>query len=474
MRSLRIPSGVWDWRGTGLVLVVLLAPLVTAATLTPGSDPVAAVVGGRSLFVGTATLAAGVFLYLHWRLTGSDTTGWMALLLAVAAIPGLALGGFALTHPDVSDSQRTWLVVFRVALVGGLLVALVLSPRFPLRVDPLGTGLLVGLGVACARQLVLAQAEPLPAPPVLELLPALVVAALTVVIALRVSRLDLPRWARTRVGAGLVLFGVGSVAGDVPALVTAVVGAALLAATAVAVLHAAIEAEKEQLAELNDRLHRAESGRREDRARLHEIDATVAGIASAQRLMHDGLAADRTDALTRMVHAEVERLQRLLAARGPAQRREVDLDEVVGQIVAAHRARGRAVSWEPSGVRAVGRADDIAEIVNVLLENAAVHGGPGPATVRVETDTVGAGVRVTVADQGPGVPAELRDRVFDWGLSRPGSPGQGIGLHVAGELAHELGGRLELLHTLRGAAFALDLPAAPREVAARGHVARAS
>jgi signal transduction histidine kinase len=285
---------------------------------------------------------------------------------------------------------------------------------------------------------------------------------------------QLPRWARGQVVAGILLLGLGSAVGGIVALPIGLVGAVLLAGTAAAVLHRAIAAEKHEVEDLHLQLHTVELGVREDRARMHEIDATVAGIASAQRLMSDGLVADRADALAAMMSAEVERLQRLVADRMPSRQRSIDLDEVVGQIVLSHLARGRVVLWQPSGLRAMGRADDIAEVVNVLLENAAVHGGPDAVSVRVARDLDGLGVTVTVSDQGPGIAPELRERLFDWGVSRPGSPGQGIGLHVAADITHELGGRLELLPTAIGASFAMHLPAVPQEVSADDRVARAS
>jgi signal transduction histidine kinase len=171
--------------------------------------------------------------------------------------------------------------------------------------------------------------------------------------------------------------------------------------------------------------------------------------------------------------AEVERLQRLVGG-GVRTRRAVDRDVVIGLIVVSHLARGRVVDWQPSSLRALGRADDIAEVVNVLLDNAAVHGGPDAATVRVTRDPDHDAVVVTVADQGPGIAPDVRARLFDWGVSRPGSPGQGIGLHVAADLARELGGRLELVPSETGASFAFHLPAAVQEVIADASVARAS
>jgi signal transduction histidine kinase len=453
----------------------MLVPVLATLTLVPDGDVVATASRARSLLVGTATLAAGVFLYLHWRITANATTGWLSLLLAVAAVPGLALGAFSLTHLETVETQAGWVFAFRVGIVVGLIGTVWASRRRPLRGDPLAIGLVVGLAIACGRHAVLLEAPALPSPAAHDLLRITVLVALACVLAGSLFRLEgFPHWARVRIAAAMVLLGVSSAVGGVVALTTGLLGAVLLAGTAAAVLHLAIEAEKKQVEELHLRLRTVEVGLREDRARLHEIDATVAGIASAQRLINDGLTADRTDALAAMMRAEVERLQRLVADRVPSQRRSVDLDDVIGQIVLSHLARGRVVVWQPSGLRAMGRADDIAEVVNVLLENAAVHGGPDAVSVGVARDLDGHGVTVTVTDQGPGIAPELRDRLFDWGVSRPGSPGQGIGLHVAADITHELGGRLELLPTATGASFAVHLLAVPLEVSADERVARAS
>ena len=474
MKALRIPIGVWNWRGTALVLALLLAPLLVALTLVPDGDVLTTASNARGLVVGMGTLSAGAFLYIYWRITANDTAGWLALLLSFAAVPGLALGAFALAGQDVA-AQSGWLFAFRVAVLGGMLAIVLSSRSVSLRGDPMAIGLLAGLVFAGVRHLVLVQAPALPTPPGFSVFPVAVLGGLAIALAVAVYRLDeLPRWLRARIALGVLLLVVGSTLGGLVGLPTGVVGAVLLAGTTAAVLHQAIDEEKREVDDLHVRLQAFETGLRKDRARLHEINATVAGIASAQRLMADGLTSDRSEALASMMRAEVERLQRLVGDRGPTRRRSVDLDEVIGQIVLSHLARGRLVIWEPSGVRALGRADEIAEVVNVLLENAAVHGGPDAVSVRATHDPDGPGVTVVVSDQGPGVPAQLRDRVFDWGVSRPDSPGQGIGLHVAADIARQLDGRLELVSTPTGATFALHLPAAAQGVSKSEPVAAAS
>lgn len=469
MRSLRVPGGVWTWRGTSLVLVLILVPLGAALGLGPDVDVVASSAGALNLVIGTALVAGAVFLYLHWRITSSEPSGWVTLVLAWAAVPRLAMGGFSLTHAELAERQTSWLLLFRVVLVLLLTGTVLISRRVRLRVDPLAAGLLAGLAYAGVRHLVLLKAAPLGSSsaddPMVILLRGLFALGLGIAV---LQLVELPAWIRYRVAAGLTLLGVGSAVTDAVGLVLVLVGAVLMAGTGAAALYDAIDDEKRTVAALHERLESVEVGLREDRALLHEIDATVAGIASAQQLIHDAPPHERDEDLRAMVRAEVERLQRLASHRTPNRRRTVDLDEIVGQIVLAHTARGRQVRWEPSGLRALGRADDIAEVVNVLLENAFVHGGPGPVTVEAATGPADEDVTVTVSDRGPGVAPGLRDRLFDWGVSRPGSPGQGIGLHAAAEIARDLQGRLELLPTAEGAAFALHLPVARAEVSTPG------
>ncbi len=106
-------------------------------------------------------------------------------------------------------------------------------------------------------------------------------------------------------------------------------------------------------------------------------------------------------------------------------------------------------------------ADQIAleQIFGNLLGNAleAVAGGNG--RIRVSTAQVEGGVEAIVEDDGPGVPAELRARLFS-PFSTGRESGTGLGLYISRSLAEEAGGALELLEEGPGARFRLRLPAA--------------
>ena len=158
-----------------------------------------------------------------------------------------------------------------------------------------------------------------------------------------------------------------------------------------------------------------------------------------------------------MLACEIGRLERLVGER-PTELSEVDLDGAIWPLVTAHRARGHRVQWEPNGLLAAGRADDVAEVVNILLSNAATHAPQ--ATARIEVREVDGSVEIAVSDSGPGVSRAVSANLFEWGARGPASPGQGIGLNVARRLMSEQHGYLEVVTRPRGGStFVVGLPA---------------
>ncbi|MFL5302897.1 MAG: sensor histidine kinase, partial [Anaeromyxobacteraceae bacterium] len=134
-------------------------------------------------------------------------------------------------------------------------------------------------------------------------------------------------------------------------------------------------------------------------------------------------------------------------------------------------ARGTVESLEPvaagAGVRLeVSSARDVVaevdpvrfgQVLSNLLSNAIRHSPPG-GLVRVEVEA-GSALRVTVSDEGPGVPEALRATLFDRFRqgSRPGAAG--LGLFIARELVQLHGGGLSLEDSGGpGARFVVELP----------------
>jgi len=82
--------------------------------------------------------------------------------------------------------------------------------------------------------------------------------------------------------------------------------------------------------------------------------------------------------------------------------------------------------------------------------------------VRVRAD--GAFAFVEVEDSGPGIPAELRTRIFEPFFSTKGESGNGLGLWISSEIARMHGGELAALPGARGALFRLSFPLPPSAV----------
>jgi CheY-like chemotaxis protein/two-component sensor histidine kinase len=104
---------------------------------------------------------------------------------------------------------------------------------------------------------------------------------------------------------------------------------------------------------------------------------------------------------------------------------------------------------EVEGAAAVGHV-----LTNLLLN--ALAFGPAGSAIRVTLETDAQALRVTVADEGPGVAPDLVHALFDGCTGRPG--GAGIGLRHAREMARRLGGDLAHVPSAVGARFELRLP----------------
>jgi len=101
----------------------------------------------------------------------------------------------------------------------------------------------------------------------------------------------------------------------------------------------------------------------------------------------------------------------------------------------------------------------IEQVVSNLLENAITYGNHTPIDVSVEADA--AAVVLNVSDQGPGIAAEDRIRIFDrFTRGRPNGRGHGLGLglYIARTIVHAHGGKIELKDSERGAHFQVRLP----------------
>lgn len=214
----------------------------------------------------------------------------------------------------------------------------------------------------------------------------------------------------------------------------------------------------------------------------HELKTPLSALREGVALLDDGVAGPLTDNQrevarilrdnTAALQRRIEDLLRFNAAAFAAQRlvrRPVDVAALVRTLADEQqlqwRARGLALTLPQQPVQAEVDAALLGSAIGNLLSNAIRYSPPG-GRIEVALQTTGDTLRIEVADQGPGVPADERERVFEpffRGQLQPegGLAGTGIGLSIVAETAAAHGGRARLLppqaaHT--GARFCIELP----------------
>ncbi len=210
------------------------------------------------------------------------------------------------------------------------------------------------------------------------------------------------------------------------------------------------------------------------RESAHQLGTPLTSLAGWIERLKGG--ADGAVDVARHLDADYERLDRV-ARRferigQPPRREAVDLAAVVDAVAAYFRPRlptlANRISLEvtagdgeaPASAEVTGDALLLEWALEALVKNAvdALQGRGG--SIRLAVRGGPDDVVVTVADDGPGVPRELRHRVFDAGATTK-ARGWGLGLALARRIVEEgHGGRLTLESTPEGggACFALRLP----------------
>jgi signal transduction histidine kinase len=145
-----------------------------------------------------------------------------------------------------------------------------------------------------------------------------------------------------------------------------------------------------------------------------------------------------------------------------ARRREpVDLvataRSAVAEIAPLAVASGYELGLSSASERLVVQGDPyaVSRALTNLLGNAIAHGG-GSGTIEVR---VGRDGRIDVSDEGPGIPVEARERIFEpFHRERWDRDGCGLGLHLVREIMRAHGGEARLVETGGGSLFRLEFP----------------
>lgn len=191
----------------------------------------------------------------------------------------------------------------------------------------------------------------------------------------------------------------------------------------------------------------------------HELRTPLTVVMGFVDVLRQGAIAEQALAqrILETVAVEGERMRRLITrmlmlarldAVAQERRESVDLSQVVADTVQSFEPlRGTtslATKLDPD-VTVAGSASDIREIVGILVDNAIKY-APGSHVVASTSRDDRYGILI-VADDGPGMPAELRVRAFDRfsrGDERGSVPGSGLGLAIVKRIAVRADGDVDL------------------------------
>jgi two-component system sensor histidine kinase ChvG len=213
----------------------------------------------------------------------------------------------------------------------------------------------------------------------------------------------------------------------------------------------------------------------------HELKNPLTSLKNAVEMM---ARADNDEARLKMmtiVKSDVRRIDRLITDISDASRLDaemsreeqepVDLAHLLETIVEIYKATQSAHNIVldidlPEGARVIGRNERFGQIFRNVIDNALSFTAPGSA-VKISAHAEGNIARVFVEDEGPGIPPDNLDTIFNRfyteRASEQGGFGKnsGLGLSIARQIATSAGGRIWAENREpQGARFVIELPLA--------------
>jgi len=243
-----------------------------------------------------------------------------------------------------------------------------------------------------------------------------------------------------------------------------------------------LQATAKELSEANERLTRLDAQKDDFLSQVsHEVRTPMTSIRSfAEILLEEkDLEPDRSEHFLRIIHDESVRLTRLLDStldldvleRGgaPWATETIDPDVSLQNAIRAcsglaARRRMDIVDGERArGARVDANGDRLVQVFVNLISNAIHYNNNAAPWLRITSRVRGGTYEVLFEDNGPGIRAEERDKIFSKFIrgsapTRGDAPGAGLGLAISWQIMRRLGGSLTLLDDGRpGASFRVAL-----------------
>jgi two-component system nitrogen regulation sensor histidine kinase GlnL len=219
----------------------------------------------------------------------------------------------------------------------------------------------------------------------------------------------------------------------------------------------------------------------------HEVKNPLSGIRGAAQLLREEVSPEH-QAMTELICMETDRIRDLLAqveifaAGAPVEKQPVNIHQVLQYVLSvAHTGFAHHVEfkekYDPSLPEVLGRRDLLIQMILNIVKNAAeALSEQKNATItfttsyrsgyRIQKGTSGEKIPLPIAvvieDNGPGIPEDVRPRLFEPFVSSK-EDGRGLGLAIVAKIASDLGAVVELDNEFTdGTRFTILLPASEK------------
>jgi signal transduction histidine kinase len=208
----------------------------------------------------------------------------------------------------------------------------------------------------------------------------------------------------------------------------------------------------------------------------HEVNNPLAGAMNALFLLRDKV----TDAGRSLLDTSEEQLKRVAGItrqtlgfyRENSSKSEFDVAEIVTDLVATFTPRARnkdiVIESEVGVVPILAVKGEIQQVIANLLTNA-IDASPPHSKIRIrarrfESTIYGDAVQFSIGDSGPGIPAHLRQKIWEPFFTTKEGTGTGLGLWVCKQIVERHKGSIRERSTKDGSVFTVVLP----QVTAKG------
>lgn len=213
----------------------------------------------------------------------------------------------------------------------------------------------------------------------------------------------------------------------------------------------------------------------------HELNNPLAVVVAQSTLLHEFAPDAATKTRAEKVRAAAERCGRIVKSflgmvrLHPTSQSETDLNQVIRSAleISAYGARSSGIVIEtflsPADLPVLGDADHLTQVAANFLVNSqhALASVSGERRIKVRSERTPSGLaRFSIEDNGPGIPKEIRDRIFEsYFTTKPVGVGTGIGLSISKSIVERHNGKVWYEESETGGArFVVELPMVARSL----------